>query len=209
MGFAGALGRLIALLLVLAGLCFVVGWFLPAEHTIRKTSIFAAAPDEVYDAVTDLERQRDWRSDLKSLTVDSARSPRSWTEEADGYRVRFREVGGEPPKTFEVEFESVIGVRGRLKLELTGTGERTELTSVETISLDNPYLRVGKVLVINFDSYLDRYLSDLGVRISTLKTPAATGSATAAPSATAGGSAGSAAPTAAALPTPTASPTPR
>ena len=163
----------------------------------------------MYDAVTDLERQRDWRSDLKSLTVDSARSPRSWTEEADGYRVRFREVGGEPPKTFEVEFESVIGVRGRLKLELTGTGERTELTSVETISLDNPYLRVGKVLVIHFDSYLDRYLSDLGVRISTLKTPAATGSATAAPSATAGGSAGSAAPTAAALPTPTASPTPR
>lgn len=208
MGFFGALGRLISVLLLLAGAGFVVGWFLPSEHSIRKTSVFAAPPAQVFAAVTDLEGQRKWRSDLRSLSVESSKSPLRWTEEADGYRLRFQEVTSDPPKTIEVEFESAWGVRGRLKLDFTGTGERTELSSVETIVLDNPYLRLSKLLFINFDSYLDRYLTDLGVRVSTTSAsdPATATSATATVSGGTATATGTAAPTAA-PPTATASAT--
>lgn len=183
MGAAGFFARLTAIVLLLAGLAYVVGWFMPKERVILKTVALQGSPATAFAAITELEKQRQWRSDMTRQTIESPASPRRWSEVTSAYSADFRETRIESPSLFEVEYETTWGVKGLRVFELKPTGGRTQLTITDTVVLDNPYLRIGGLLLINFDSFLDQYLSDLGVRVSSLEqgdgapTPASTSTA--------------------------------
>jgi uncharacterized protein YndB with AHSA1/START domain len=156
--------------LIVGGLvCLLVlglGYLLPAERTTTKTSLIDASPDRVYEIVTDVAKQTEWRSDLRHLKFDGDDDGgpfRRWTEEHEtGLVVHVRETAKKPLTQYDIEFETTNGIRGSVAGTFEPSNEqRTKLTVVEKVIVDNPLRRVVCYIALNLDTLMDEYLGDL------------------------------------------------
>ncbi len=69
------------------------GFLLPKGHKASRTESYAAPPDAVFGAITDVRRHTEWRSDLKEVDVLPD----------DGKGLLFRERGGNGDVLFRFE----------------------------------------------------------------------------------------------------------
>jgi hypothetical protein len=164
MGLGALLARLTAILIVIAILAGCAGYLLPRERTIDSKAVILAPPERVFDFITDVKAQANWRNEEPVIEFDEGSTPPSWSEKASGWELKFREVKREDPKRYEVAFESPSGFQGRriYVLEPTESGDRTKLTRTDVLEIGNPLKRVYSYLMIDMESVINAQLEDMG-----------------------------------------------
>lgn len=160
------IARILVAAVLLVVLVYGVGLLMPAERVVTKTTLIDGLPELVYRIATDVEHYPLWRSDLRSLSIETRGDLWSWTEVREGgATIRYRETLKEPQRKYAVEFENPSGVRGRWQGDFEPSGEdRTKLTCTETTVIDHPLFRLPAYVLMNVGARLDVLLGDLNRR---------------------------------------------
>ena len=153
----------------LVGLVAVIGLTLPKGHRASKVATYAAPPDVVFAAISDVARYAEWRPDVKRVEL---------LPDDEGRRM-FREHGKDGPITFRIEASAppsrmlvriadtslAFGGTWTHELKPTASGG-TELTTTEDGEVYNPIFRViGKLFfsptetIETFQGNLDKILT--------------------------------------------------
>jgi uncharacterized protein YndB with AHSA1/START domain len=164
MGLGALLARLTAILIVIAILAGCAGYLLPRERTIDSKAVILAPPERVFDFITDVKAQANWRNDEPVIDFAEGSQPPSWSEKASGWELKYHEVKREYPKRYEIAFESPSGFQGRriYVFEPTESGDRTKLTRTDVLEIGNPLKRVYSYLMIDLESVINAQLEDMG-----------------------------------------------
>lgn len=155
--------RIVIAAVLITLLMLGLGYLLPAELHATKTTLIDAKPERVYEIVTDVEGQRQWRSEVRALKVETAGELKQWVEDhGGGLSVQVRETVKQPIESYTVEFTTSNGLRGSWAGTFEPSSEeRTKLTLTQTIIVENLFRRVVAYVVLNQDTLTDTYLGDL------------------------------------------------
>ena len=154
------------LALLVAGV-YAVGLSLPQNHVAVRTARSAQPPETVWAAITDVASFPAWRSALDSVEQLPPRN---------GIMV-WREISGNEGTTYEAEeserpsrLVTRITDRGlpfggswEIRITPDGTGSRISIT--ENGEVYNPVFRFVSRFVIGHSATIDKYLSDLAVKL--------------------------------------------
>lgn len=150
------------LLIVVGTLLFVVllvlliGYLLPVRHKVSIAVRVDAAPDQVWQRLTDIRNYPTWRKDVKSVELVS---DSEWVEVDDhGHRLPFKIVSSEP------DGHLVTRINGH-DLPFGGTWEYqiglgpggTIVTITEAGEVYNPVFRFVSKFIMGHTATLKRY----------------------------------------------------
>lgn len=157
------IGGLVALVLLVVA----IGWSLPERHRASRQATYAAPPERVYEAITNVEAYPLWRSTVDSVAI----------VEAPGGKRGFRESGGDGTILYVIE-EAVPSRRvvtriadqslpfgGSWTYELAPAAGGTTLRITEDGEVYNPIYRFVSRFVLGHHATIDGYLDDLGKRL--------------------------------------------
>jgi hypothetical protein len=157
----------IAAFLLLAVLLAAAGALLPVSHVAQVRFTLAQPPEAVYDVITDLARQREWRTGLDSLRIIDATPPERWSESTSWGTIEFARVDQIRPRMVKAEIQGAReqGFGGTWTWDLVpATGGGTIVTITENGDVYNPLFRVvSRVSASNYRT-LQQYAEDLGRR---------------------------------------------
>ena len=155
------------LLAVAAGALALGSWLIgstvPQEHRAARTACFAAPRAVVWEAVTIVENQPDWRSGLTAVEDVPGSDVRAWREIGSWGEVTMEEVSATPEERFVGRIEpgrSDFGGTWTYELEDCPTG--TRLTITEDGEIYNPLFRLLTRFVWGYHATQEQYLRDLG-----------------------------------------------
>jgi uncharacterized protein YndB with AHSA1/START domain len=144
----------------LVALVAVIGLVLPKGHRASKTTIYAASPDVIFAALSDVARYPEWRSDVKRIEMLPD----------EGGRRMFREHGGNGVITYRIEeltpaSRMVIRIAdpslpfgGTWTHELKPTTSGgTELTTTEDGEVYNPIFRFMSRFVFSATGTIEKF----------------------------------------------------
>mgnify|MGYP002624440673 FL=1 len=146
------------------GLMFLIGGFLPKEHTAAARIVLTPDPETVWDIITDFGNQASWRTDVTSMEPlpDDGSHP-GWREVPSG--VAFRVTRSEPPRELEATSEPGLPFGGRWVYRLEPAETGTRLTLVEEGRVDPPLFRFMARFVFGHHSTLETYLEGLAAHV--------------------------------------------
>lgn len=152
----------IIILLVMTILPLVIGLFLPTQRTFCKTAQFISSPQEIWNTITDIKSQEQWRNDVKSIEmINTQKGKEKWTETPKrGKPITFQVKTYEPPQRFDIEIveSSFSGYwEGRIN-EKNGV---TEIEFKEVVVISNPYFKTLSYLFLDLNKTMDLYLANL------------------------------------------------
>jgi hypothetical protein len=152
----------IIVLLVLVILPVVIGLFLPTVRTFVKTSQFKSSPQEIWNVITDIKGQEEWRNDVKSIEMINAKKGKEkWTEiPKKGRPITFQVKTYEPPKRFDIEIVE-SGFSGYWKGRINEKSGVTEIEFKEAVVISNPCFKTLSYLFLDLNNTMDLYLSNL------------------------------------------------
>ena len=154
----------LASLLAILGLVFVIGLLMPNQREFVKMAKFSSPPKKVFETVTDVGAQTDWRSDVRQIQV---LDEKTWTEvPKKGTPITFRTKEKVAHSLFEIEIMAPENLNGYW----VGTFEKnqqngTNVVFKEVITISNPFYRVFSHLFIDLDEAMDLYISDLKAQL--------------------------------------------
>jgi hypothetical protein len=149
------------ILLLLAGLVFLLGWALPATREGRAEVVIDAPPAQVVAVIADVEAQTEWRQGISAIE----RTPEGWVEvTARGERIRFvtEEMGEE---RIRLRFASDAGYSGLWEAVLTPEAEGTRIAVVELAEIPSPLGRILARLFFDPEAFATMYLAALKTRV--------------------------------------------
>ena len=152
----------VAMLLVIFGAVYVLGNILPVEHTTEVTKVIDAPQAEVWQRITDLSTQMQWRHEVKSIDIlpPKVDSP-CWTEH-QRVDVSFCVESQTPPARRVIHVEDVDGgFNGTWTYTVfTMSSNQTGVIITEEGSIHPPLWRVASRLM-GEDAQVKRYLQAL------------------------------------------------
>ncbi len=158
---AGTLGFIVLVVLL-------VGWMLPVGHLATREATYRATPGQVFKLITDVKAFPQWRPSVTKVEVLPA---------VNGH-AQFREIGKNGSILFEIDSlvpnqrlvtriaDRSLPFGGKWTYELTPRGDSTTLRITEDGEVYNPVFRFVSRFVFGHTATMDRYLSDVGRRIS-------------------------------------------
>lgn len=154
------LGTLAGLIL----LVLVVGWLIPAEHRATRSAVYQRSTEEVWRAVTEVERFPEWRTGLTAVRRLPERDGRpAWVETSDFGELPLEVVAWDPPRRLVAHIaDPDLPFGGTWTYELTPMDGGTELRITERGVVQNPFFRFMARFVFGYSATLEQYLSDLG-----------------------------------------------
>ena len=154
-GFGGLVG--------LVALVAVAGALLPKGHSATRRATFKRPADEIWAAITDIEKFPSWRSGLKSVERLPDRDDRPvWRETGSMGAMTLEQVESRKPVKFvgRIVGESAFG--GTWTYVLESSGATTTLAITEDGEIYNPIFRFLARFVFGHTSTTESYLRDLG-----------------------------------------------
>ncbi len=139
----------------------VIGAFLPEEHTVGRTREFAAAPEAVWQAITNPSDQT-WRRGIKTVEIKD----RTWTDiNQAGLKTDYKIIADDAPRrTIRRRVLLTNDIREwEFKLEPSETG--TSVTILQRTKVNNPFSRFTDRLWRG-PGQIDRYFDDLQKHLS-------------------------------------------
>jgi uncharacterized protein YndB with AHSA1/START domain len=151
------LGALIALLLV-------VGWSLPVRHRASRRATYAASPDAVYDALTNVSAFPSWRSKVKSAEVVAPIEGKlTFRERSSDGEILYVVDDATPARRLVTRIaDKTLPFGGTWTYELSPEGQGTALRITEDGEVYNPLFRFVSRFVLGHTATIDTYLADLG-----------------------------------------------
>jgi uncharacterized protein YndB with AHSA1/START domain len=153
----------LAVLVGIAVAVWIVGVFLPREHTARMAIVLGAAPDRVWTIVSDVADTARWRTDVTRVEVQSSPGePLRFTEHSKYGAIPFQVVSQTPPERQVVRvIDDDQPFGGTWTWELFPEGSGTRLTITENGFVRNPMFRVMRATFFSPTTSLDIYLRAL------------------------------------------------
>jgi uncharacterized protein YndB with AHSA1/START domain len=162
--------RLAALaVLTVLGL-FFYGGTVPEHHVAVVSARFAQPPAAVWDALTDVTRFPEWRSDLATVEqLPAEGTHRRWRETGDFGTLTIEVVESDPPRrlatTLLFAADEGPDFTGSWIWDLRPEGTGTLVTLTEDGRIHNRIFRALAHTVMGYQSTQEKYLRDLGRRL--------------------------------------------
>jgi hypothetical protein len=155
-------GALIALALLAAAI-WLIGSRLPMRHRAISFIDLQAAPETVYDRVSDVARAGEWRKDVSS--VEMLRGPRGEPEfrlvDGNG-AIRYRIEEATRPQRFVTRImDTDLGFGGTWTITLEPTAAGTRVRIAEDVEVSSPLFRFFSRFVFGHYRTQQAYLSAL------------------------------------------------
>jgi hypothetical protein len=159
---------------VIAGVAFValaivvIGFLLPEKHSASVRAQYSASPQQIYDAIVDVERGPEWRTGLDSVQV-LERAPLKWRESAEwGTLVMVMDEVTPPSRVVSRIADEGEGFGGTWTYVISpgANGAGTSLLITEDGEVYNPLFRFMSKFVFGHYTSLETYATDLGRRFN-------------------------------------------
>lgn len=155
---------IILVIVTLAGVLYLIGYFLPVKHQATYSVRLKASPAEVWNLITDYKNYQTWRRGLKSVVMDDANH---WTETTDNGVIHYE---AEIVKPNEVLATRIINkdlpFGGNWILAIAPAGNETQLTITENGEVYNPFFRFMAKYIFGHEATLRQYGEDLSKKIN-------------------------------------------
>ena len=153
----------VIVLVALLGFALLVGLLLPTAHRTSRQGIYAAAPDDVWRAITDVEAFPSWRDGVEGVERLPDRDGRSvWTEHTSDGSLTFATERSEPPRLLVIRIaDRNLPFGGTWTDEIAPAARGSRLTITEDGEIYNPLFRVMARFVFGYEATIERYLSSL------------------------------------------------
>jgi len=152
-------------------LIVVVGYLLPKGHVANRSATFAAPPDAIWAAITEVEKFPSWRGDVKTVTRLPDREGRmTWVEEGRSGRITLAVARSQPPKQLVLRIaDPDLPFGGTWTYDLAPAPGGTTLSITENGEIYNPIFRFMAKFVFGYEATMASYLSALEKRTATTK----------------------------------------
>jgi hypothetical protein len=161
---------LVAFLLAVAAalaVALVAGNRLPPTHTIRLRARYAAAPDKVWDTITNMVVAPNWRSKMRQVErLPDRENKQVWVEVSRRWRLPLEFEVVEPGRCLVTRIVSEdLPFGGTWTYELVPEGSGTLLTVTEQGEIHSQTLRFSARYIFGYQATAARYLRDLGKKL--------------------------------------------
>lgn len=154
--FASTIGVGVLIVLVVSA-----GYMLPPTRAGRAERIIGAPQSSVMAAIVDVERQVEWRSDVRQIELDGE----AWIETTSrGERIRFAWTERSTSR-LGLRFESNRGYFGEWKAELSPEPGGTRLSVEEQATIASPIGRLIARILFDPVAFSRRYLDALAAHV--------------------------------------------
>ena len=152
---------LVTSLLLLLIIFLSIAFSMKKDVLISRNIFIKASVDKVWNTVTNLIRQIEWRQDLQKVEIKDDDQSEVWVEIfQNGDQISKRVVKSSKYKIFEVEILPKGGYSGNIKIEFTPSQAGTTLRITEYIIITNP-LRRPFTNLKKLEKRLDAYQNNL------------------------------------------------
>lgn len=145
-----------------------IGYLLPKQRKAEKVVEFGASPEHVWEIITDMGRQAEWRPSVKRVEIQSdGERLASWVEyPKSGPPIYFRATIWQKPSRLEFAFTDRKVFNGYWAGKFQPMPDRrTRLTITETAEITQPIMRVLSLLFFNMDRSIEAYLGEVKNRL--------------------------------------------
>ena len=156
------LGYMIASVALLALAIVVTGYLLPEKHSASVRAHYNASPQQLYDAIVDVEKGPAWRTGLDSVQV-LERTPLTWRESASwGKLTMVMDEATPPSRVISRIADQGEGFGGIWTYDIQPEGTGSVVTITEDGEVYNPLFRFMSRFVFGHYKSLETYATDLG-----------------------------------------------
>jgi len=167
----------LAIIGTLAGIAVIVaviGLSLPVKHEISREITLAAAPDAIYQTITDVAAFPNWRSNVKSVDIVRRNDPVTFRENGSDGSILFTiDESTRPSRVVMRIADRELPFGGSWTYELSPVKDGTTLRITERGEVYNVFFRFASRFIIGHQATIDTYLQDISTRFSA-GTPEAT-----------------------------------
>lgn len=166
---------LLAVVVGLGLLVVLVGYLLPVKHETTVSAHVPAAPERVWEALTDVAAYPKWRGDVTAVEMLPADSGRvAWREQGKNGAISYATELTEAPRRLVTRItDKSLPFGGAWEFDVTpdGTGSRVRIT--EHGEVYNPVFRFVSRFIMGHTATASAYLKALGARFGATVEPTA------------------------------------
>jgi hypothetical protein len=135
--------------------------FISPTREGRANILVNATPNQIVGVLQDVKAQSNWREDVAEVTI----SQNGWTETtARGQKIDFRWKVLTPQRA-ELAFSSQAGFSGNWMAEFQQTPQGTEISVIETATIENPFARLMFRIFFDPAAFSKAYLGALKAEV--------------------------------------------
>lgn len=165
------LSYVIASVAFLALAIVVTGYLLPEKHSASVRAHYTTAPQELYNAIVDVESGAQWRTGLDSVQV-LASEPLRWREFASwGNLTMVMDEATSPSRVVSRIADQGEGFGGIWTYQIVPDATGATVTITEDGEVYNPLFRFMSKFVIGHYKSLETYAADLGRKFNQTVVP--------------------------------------
>ena len=157
---------------LLVAIVFVTGMMLPKTHTASIRAHYTKPPQQVFDAIYDVEHAPSWRTGLDSVRI-IARDPRlQWQESSSFGTMTFvLDEMAVPTRLVASIADTTQGFGGRWTYDIGPDGSGSVVTITEDGEVYSPLFRFMSRFVFGHYRTLEQFARDLGKKFGEDVTP--------------------------------------
>jgi uncharacterized protein YndB with AHSA1/START domain len=158
----------VATIALIGALAALVGSRLPRSHRASREHAFAASPEAVWTAITDVEAFPSWRPDVRKVQRLPDRNGRPvWIEEGRSGKMTLAGERWEPPRILVGRIaDPDLPFGGTWTYEITPAAEGSRLRITEDGEIYNPLFRFMARFIFGYEGTIGSYMSALEKRFS-------------------------------------------
>lgn len=156
----------IAAIAFLVAVTALVGSRLPQSHHAAREQAFAAPPEALWTAITDVDAFPSWRPDVRQVRRLPERDGRPvWTEEGGSGKMTLAVERWEPPRILVVRIaDPDLPFGGTWTYEITPAAQGSRLQIAEDGEIYNPLFRFMARFIFGHEGTIRSYMSALEQR---------------------------------------------
>lgn len=146
--------------LILVGV-FLALVFVPKKRVVRKSKVFRAEIQTVWNQIRNIQKQTQWRSDLNSIEIQNL-TPEVWKEtNKNGITTSFQSILVEEPFRWEMKVIEPSYLEAKWTGILESTNQGTKVIFEESVSVDSLFYRIISFLFFDVNKVMNLYMKDL------------------------------------------------
>lgn len=158
---------LVGVLALLILVPLLIGLMLSPYQRATRVELVKAPIDATWGALSDLSRQTEWRTDLKSVQLKDDDEGMRWVEHlAHGGKITARKQKEVLNKEIIIQLSKGSQVIGTREATLSAVPGGTRITFTQTAVTKNPWQRLGMHMGSKVDKHLQSYIEQFKARFT-------------------------------------------
>lgn len=161
-----AAGVLIGVIVLVIALAWVIGLVLPSEHTATRMARYQQSPEQIWDALTNVQAMPSWRSDLRAIKrMPDKNGLPAWLETSSFGDIPLEVQESHPPRRLVARIaDSNLPFGGTWTYEITPVDGGSTLRITENGEIRSPLFRFMSRFIFGYSSTMEAYLRNLGTK---------------------------------------------